>query len=189
MPICKPRMTSSLLPTGASPFIRLSSAPMEFEMAHEFEADPETVAAAILDLDYQATLSGVGRLAEREVLSQEEGGSGVVRRTRCVLDIDISGPAKRFIGDGDPAWVEVAEWDAERMVWEWHIEPEVAAELLEARGTTELTASSGGTIRHVTGKVRVKVPLYGGKVEGWIIEGLESAYDEEAQLLADWLAR
>ncbi|MFP5298170.1 MAG: DUF2505 domain-containing protein [Actinomycetota bacterium] len=162
---------------------------MEFEMAHEFEADVSEVAEAILDLDFQASLADVGRLAGREVLSQDPDGEAVIRRTRCILDIDISGPAKRFIGDGDPAWVEVARWDPEAMVWEWHIEPEIAADLLEARGTTELKPSKNGTIRHVTGKVRVKVPLYGGKVEGWIVDGLESAYDEEAQRLADWLAR
>lgn len=158
-------------------------------MAHEFDADIDTVAGAILDLEFQATLSDVGHLAGREVLSQKEEAGCLVRRTRCVLDIDVSGPAKRFIGDGDPAWIEVAAWDPGQHIWTWHIEPEVAGDLLEAQGTTELTPSSHGTIRHVTGKVRVRVPFYGGKVEGWIIDGLESSYDEEAERLAKWLNR
>jgi hypothetical protein len=33
------------------------------------------------------------------------------------------------------------------------------------------------------------VPLYGGKVEGWIVDGLRAAYDEEADRLAEWLER
>lgn len=162
---------------------------MEFEVAHEFEAPLGQVAAAILDPAFQESLSDVGRLADRKVLSQEEEGGHIVRRTRCVLDIDISGPAKKFIGNGDPAWIEVAVWDEDRSIWDWHIEPEVAGELLEAQGTTELKESAEGTVRVILGTVRVKVPLYGGKVEGWIIDGLESAYDEEAQRLADWLTR
>jgi hypothetical protein len=52
----------------------------------------------------------------------------------------------------------------------------------------ELKPSEHGTIRVVLGTVKVRVPLYGGRVEGWIIDGLERAYDEEAQRLADWLA-
>ena len=39
----------------------------------------------------------------------------------------------------------------------------------------------------VTITVKVKVPLYGGKVEGWIVDGLEHAYAEEAERLQAWL--
>jgi hypothetical protein len=162
---------------------------MEFKVAHEFDAEVDAVAAAMLDLDFQKTLDGVGHLAERRVLEQKEKGSKTLRRSRCVLDIKIDGTAKKFIGNGDPAWVEVAEWDPAKLAWTWHIEPEVARDLLEASGRTELTATDRGTtIRTVEGKVKVKVPFYGGKVEGWIVEGLERSYDEEAELLADWLA-
>ncbi len=162
---------------------------MEFELVHEFDVDVDTVAEAILDPDFQNTLSDVGHLSDRKVLSQTEENGVLVRRTRCVLDIDVSGPAKKFIGDGDPAWVEVAEWDPSQHTWSWHIEPEVARDLLEAHGTTELTSSADGTTRRVTGKVSVRVPFYGGKVEGWIVDGLESSYDEEAERLAKWLNR
>lgn len=166
---------------------RLSSGSMEFQVAHQFDADVDTVAEALLDEGFQASLGDVGALAGREVLSQERKGDLTVRRTRCLLDIDISGPARKFIGDGDPAWVEVATWDPETLVWEWHIEPEVAGDLLEASGRTELRQEAGGTIRVITGTVKVKVPFYGGRVEGWIIDGLERAYDEEAERLAKWL--
>ncbi|MGH2754843.1 MAG: DUF2505 domain-containing protein [Actinomycetota bacterium] len=160
---------------------------MEFEVAHEFEADVERVAEALLDLDFQASLEDVGALAGRKVLSQEENGDKVVRRIRCVLDINVDGVVRKFIGDSDPAWVEVGEWDSSRAQWRWHIEPEAAAHLLEAAGKTVLLPSDNGTIRKVTGTVKVKVPLYGGKVERWIIDGLERAYDEEAGYLARWL--
>ena len=43
------------------------------------------------------------------------------------------------------------------------------------------------TLRLVTGTVKVKVPLYGGRVEGVIVQGLEQAYAEEATRLAKWL--
>jgi hypothetical protein len=160
---------------------------VDFSVSHFFDAGPDEVASALLDEGFQASLDGISALAERKVLSQETNGDRVVRRVRCVLDIDISGPAKRFIGNGDPAWVEVGTWHPEEMAWRWIIEPEVAGELLAAEGVTRLSPDGQGTRRDVSGSVRVRVPIYGGRVEGWIVDGIERAYDEEAERLVDWL--
>jgi hypothetical protein len=160
---------------------------VEFEVAHEFEADVDEVAATLLDHDFQASLKDIGALAGREVISQEEEDGVIVRRVRCLLDIDVNGMVRKFIGDADPAWVEVGRWNPEEATWKWHIEPEAAADMLQADGQTVLIPSDRGTIRKVTGTVKVKVPLYGGRVESWIIDGLERAYDEEAVYLEEWL--
>lgn len=161
---------------------------MKFEVVHSFDASPEEVAEVLLDPTFQATLGDIGRLAERVVLSQEADGGRIVRRTRCVLDIDIGGPAKAFIGDGDPAWIEVAEWHPDQMLWSWTIEPEVAADLLEAHGRTTIEADGNGTLRRVIGEVKVRVPFYGGRVEDKVAEELGSSYQEEADRLVKWLA-
>ena len=141
----------------------------------------------MLDLDYQESLGTLGRL-RRELLDQKPQADGrVVRRTRCVLDIEISGAAKRLIGDGDPAWVENAIWSEEAMLWSFTIDPEIAKELLEANGTIQISADKNGTRRTIEGRVKVKVPFYGGRVEGWIVEGLIDAYDQEADRLRSWI--
>ena len=164
--------------------------PVNFEVSHYLPYEPRAVAAALLDEGYQATLIDVGGLKQRTVLSQKERPNGdVIRRTRCVLDLDLQGPARRFIGDGEPAWVEEAIWRPEEQRWDWDIQPEVGAELLEASGSIALEPDGGGTVRRVEGMVKVKVPLYGGRVESWIVDGLRRAYDDEAQRLAAWLAR
>jgi hypothetical protein len=161
---------------------------VEFEVVHEFEAGVDEVAATLLDHDFQASLKDIGALAGREVLSQEEKDGLIVRRVRCILDIDVNGVVRKFIGDSDPAWIEVGTWNPEGSTWTWVIEPEAAADMLHADGRTELLPSERGTIRKVIGNVKVRVPLYGGKVEGWIVDGLERAYDEEAVRLEEWLA-
>ncbi len=162
---------------------------MDFEIEHAVTGKPAHVAEVLLDSEYQASLGDhLGPLSHREVLEQTEMDDGrVVRHIRCVLDIDIDGPAKRFIGNGDPAWVEEAIWYPDKHVWEWKILPEVAKELLSANGTIELHAKGAKTLRVVTGQVKVRVPLYGGKVEGWIVDGLEKAYADEADHLEAWL--
>ena len=165
-------------------------ATVRFQVKQSFDHSPDEVARATLDLDYQHSLKDLESLESRELLSQEERTDGVVvRQTRCVLDIQITGMAKSFIGDGDPAWVEEATWDESALRWDWVIIPEVAKDLLQAAGTISLHANGEGTERVVEGEVKVKVPLYGGKVEGWVVEGIEHAYEEEAERLAAWLVR
>jgi hypothetical protein len=160
---------------------------LDFDIAHLLPADPDTVADVLLDEDFQASLSDVGALREREVLSQKTAKDGTVtRRTRCVLGIDL-GAAAKFLGDAEPAWVEDARWDPKKMLWSWTIRPEVAEDLLESKGTTGIEADDEGAVRRVSGTVKVKVPIYGSKVEGHIVKGLTAAYDEEADRLHDWL--
>ena len=161
---------------------------MDFEIAHSFPHNVDEVAAAILDEKYQASLADVESLREREVLLQEERGDGtVLRRVRCVLDIEITGAAKTFVGSGEPAWIEESVWYPDRSQWEWVVKPEVAENLLNAKGYVSLKGEGDVTERIVHGDVKVSVPLYGGKVEGWIVDGLEHAYKEEAERLQAWL--
>jgi Protein of unknown function (DUF2505) len=162
---------------------------VDFRIQHSFAFDPDSVAKAMLDESYQSSLDGIGPLSERTVLDQQHLPNGEVRRrVRCVLDIDVSGPAKRFIGDSDPAWIEHATWAPEKRAWEWTIEPLAAGEMLKAAGRIEVEAGPGGTLRTVLGTVKVAVPIFGGRVEGWIVDGLERAYDEEAERLRRWLS-
>ena len=163
---------------------------MNFEISHSFPFGADSVASAILDEGYQSSLADVKSLKAREVLSQDEHSDGtVLRKVRCVLDIHISGAARGFIGDGDPAWVEEATWHPDRSEWKWVVVPELADHLLEAEGTIRINGDGDKTTRVVEGFVKVKVPLYGGKVEGWIVDGLEHAYAEEAERLQAWLDR
>jgi hypothetical protein len=160
---------------------------VDFEITHSFDAHPDRVARVMLDEGYQESLRNVGRL-QRELLDQKTQADGlVVRRTRCVLDIEISGVAKRLIGEGDPAWIENAIWSQETMLWSFTIDPEIAKDLLEAKGTIQLSGGADRTRRTIEGHVKVKVPFYGGRVEGWIVEGLIDAYDQEADRLRSWI--
>ncbi|MDP9067595.1 MAG: DUF2505 domain-containing protein [Actinomycetota bacterium] len=163
---------------------------MDFKITHHFEASPDEVADALIDEDFQASLADVASLSEREVILQEERRDGsILRRIRCVLDIDVSGAAKKFLGGAKPSWIEEARWDPGARRWTWTIHPEVAAELMSAGGHIDVGKQGSGACRTVSGSVKVKVPLYGSKVEGWIVSGIEAAYDEEAERLAEWLER
>ncbi|MGH2557411.1 MAG: DUF2505 domain-containing protein [Actinomycetota bacterium] len=160
---------------------------MDFEIEHRIEAPVEEVAEALLDPGYQASLDGIGALGERSLVSQESRGDGeVIRRVRCVLGVD-PGPAKRFLGGAEPAWIEEARWDPETLRWGWVIHPEVGRAFLRAEGAIELLAERAGTRRRVTGKVEVRVPGFGARVESIIVDGIKAAYADEAERLSDWV--
>ncbi len=163
---------------------------MRFELVHSFPASIDDVAATLLDAEFQASLSDVSALKERVVVAEgPTGDGGVVREIRCVLALSVSGAARRFLGDSDPAWIQEETWDPSTRTWTWVVHPEVARELLSAHGKTIVRGDEAKAERVVTGEVKVHVPLYGSRVEGWIVQGLERAYDEEAERLAAWIAR
>jgi Protein of unknown function (DUF2505) len=167
---------------------RVFSAPVEFELRHHFEASTQVVARTILDQSYQESLDPIGPLKSRKLLSQQDNQGIVVRKVRCVLDVDFAGAARRILGSADPAWVEESTWFPNRMAWEWKVIPEVAASILSANGEMTLLASDGATDRVVAGDVKVHVPIFGGGVERAIVEGVTKVYDEEAERLTRWLA-
>jgi hypothetical protein len=162
---------------------------VDFRIEHSLAAAPGRVAEVLLDQNYQAHLGDhLGVLAQREVLGQENLGHGRIRRRiRCVLKLHLSGAARRFLSNADPAYVETALWRPKEMTWQWTIDPEVAKDLIHAEGTIGLLPNGAGTSRVVEGVVRVRVPIFGGRVEGLIVEGLERAYGEEAERLRAWL--
>ena len=161
---------------------------MDFSLEHSFAAPVSSLAAAILDPGFQESLGPIGKLSERSVLSQEKTpAGGVIRKVRCVLGIDVSGAARKLMGDGDPAWVEEATWDPTAFRWDWVIHPEVASHLLTAAGAIDVRGDERRSSRRVTGRIKVHVPFYGSRVEGWIRDGITAAYEEEAARLADWL--
>jgi hypothetical protein len=168
---------------------RVFSAPVRFELHHNFEAPVALVAEAILDRDYQESLDGIGPLKSRTVLAQEERDGLVVRRVRCVLDATFAGPAGAILGNSDPAWVEESTWHPDDMKWKWTIIPEVAASIISANGAVTLRADGEKTNRVVSGDARVNFPFIGGKVERLIVDGVTNVYDEEAKRLARWIGQ
>jgi hypothetical protein len=163
---------------------------VDFEIEHSLAAPPHRVADVLLDHGYQTHLGDhLGVFSHRSVLGQENLDHGRVRRRiRCVLELHLSGVARQLLGDADPAYVETAVWHPDDLRWDWTIEPDVAKDMLHAEGTIRLLPNGGGTARIVSGVVKIRVPIYGAKLEGWIVTGLREAYDEEAVRLAAWLS-
>jgi len=84
-------------------------------------------------------------------------------------------------------WVEVTITDVAARRATTELQPDHYAGLLQASGSityTDDASTPGGTVRMVRGAVDVGVPLFGGRVERAIIEGLEEHLTEERTVAA-----
>ncbi|MDQ4064857.1 MAG: DUF2505 domain-containing protein, partial [Actinomycetota bacterium] len=132
------------------------TAVVRFDLVHHFPVSVDDVAAALLDPEFQSSLSDIGALKERTVVSERHEGNGrVVREIRCVLALKVSGAAKSFLGDSEPAWIQEETWDPGSRTWTWVVRPEVAKELLTAHGSTLVRGDDTKAERVVTGEVKV----------------------------------
>ena len=55
-------------------------------------------------------------------------------------------------------------------------------------GTYVLSGSATGSALHLDSVCTVKVPLVGGKIEEWVLQGLRGLFDRERDFTRDWIA-
>ena len=67
------------------------------------------------------------------------------------------------------------------------IRPDNYDNLLQGSYEATIEPSGAGCVRTVTGKIKVKIPLLGSKVEKAIIGGLQENSDAQVHLLEDFL--
>lgn len=58
----------------------------------------------------------------------------------------------------------------------------------EITAHTELRSRGEGTLLEITGEVRIRIPLVGGKLEGFVAEQVTHLLAREAEYSAQWLA-
>ncbi len=59
----------------------------------------------------------------------------------------------------------------------------------EVRGTIALAADGSGSVAQTKGRIEVKIPLFGGKIEAAIAERLTELLTNEEEFTNNWLAK
>jgi hypothetical protein len=85
-------------------------------------------------------------------------------------------------------WVEESTCDLAAHTTSCVIKPDNYANLLQGSYEATIEPAGAGSARTITGKLKVKVPLLGGKVEKAIVGGLSENADAQAVLLASYLS-
>lgn len=161
---------------------------MDLAARHRFSAPPERVATAMVDPAFAPTLVEVPDVGSVEVV--DSGRDDVGARwlaTRLHYDGSLDPIAAKVLGSRNPSWVQIYRLDPSGTSGRLTIEPDHHGSLLTCSALVELIANGDGTVRTLTGELRVHVPLLGGRAEKSLAPAIVARIDAEAELLAAWL--
>ena len=147
---------------------------MDFTVTQRFAADPDAVVALYGDPTFFASLPPTERLATPDVVGCTHEGDKVVLRLRHRLTADLPALATRFVNPDELTWVEVTTLDPPKRRSTSDMLPDEYPDLLRASASATFDSDGSGTVRVVRGRVEVAVPIFGRRVEGAIVEGLEA---------------
>lgn len=150
--------------------------------------DVETAFTTMTSADWQATkaerLGDGNRLEERT----ERADGGIVVRSTRGLPSSIPGFLEKLIPAGGRAgqedtWGPALPDGSRAGTWK----ADVPGAPVDVRGTMRLVPTHAGCDYVVEGTVKVKIPLIGGKAEGFVVQATEGAVEAEAKLLREVL--
>ncbi len=155
-----------------------------YQHSFTWDAPASAVYAMITDPVYQEQRSQAGNpiRAESAVTPTDNGATISVFRQ---MAIDPPGFIKSFVGDS----IGIQE----TQTWISPAEATLVVEILKqpggVQGTLRLRESGASTVVTVDAEVAVKVPLVGGKVEGYVASILDRLLNKDEELGKAWLAR
>lgn len=157
---------------------------MRFSHQMTYDAPPADVHAMLTDPAFREKVCQAMH-AVRTAVDIDPDGSGmkvVVDQTQPAQGIPSF--AKKFVGDE----IQIVQ----REQWQDHTAANLVVEIPgkpgALNGGISLAGSDGGTTETVSGDIKVKIPMLGGKLEGLIGDLLASALRTEERVGRAWLA-
>jgi hypothetical protein len=128
------------------------------------------------------------KLGSADVVGHSRAGDVVSVQVRYLFQAELSGAVTKVVDPTKLTWVEESECNLAAHHTVCAIKPDNYANLLSGEYEATVTAAGDGSLRTVTGTLKVHVPLVGGKVERAIVGGLKENATAQTSLLADWLS-
>lgn len=160
---------------------------MDFTLHQEIPASVDAVDAALVDPDFLVRMAELPKLGSAEVVSNERDGDTVRLQARYLFQADLSAAVTRVVDPAKLTWIEDSTVDLSSHETTCVIRPDNYANMLEGRYSAVITPTATGSERTVTGTIKVRVPLLGGKVEKAIIGGLEENAEAQTTILTEFL--
>jgi hypothetical protein len=161
---------------------------VDFTLRQEIPAPVDAVEAALVDPDFLARMGELPKLGSAEVVGCARDGSVVSLQVRYLFQADLPGAVTRFVDPARLSWVEDSTCDLAAHRTQCVIKPDYYANLLSGSYDATVAEDGAGSVRTVTGSLKVHVPLVGGKAEKAIVGGLEENAAAQTTILTDWIA-
>jgi hypothetical protein len=154
---------------------------------HTFPVPPEVFWDAFWDNDLDARMQKNTAVHRHLVAEREEGGQRITRY-RFVPEKKLPGPVAKIAGTDRLTYEQENRFDPATKVLKWKVFPAILPDKVTAEGTFTVRPTSAGCERVVEGKIEVRVPLVGGRIEQAIVTDVEAAYDTAAEVTRSFIA-
>jgi len=160
---------------------------MRFELTQRYRSSAADVTDAYADPALYPTLVGLPKLGGLEVLDSANDGTTATLRIRFRFTGHLPGAVTAVIDHEKLTWVQETTHDLAAGTTTFRLVPDHYPDRLKASGTFRVVADGTGSRRIVTGELKVRAPLVGGKVEQAIVSGLEEYLTAEAPAVDAYL--
>jgi hypothetical protein len=162
---------------------------MDFMLDQVFTAGGDAVARAYASPELYEHLVGLPKLSTPEVLDHRVDGARVRLQIRYRFVGDLSPAVTAVVDPRKLSWVEHSEHDLAARRVRYRLAPDHYADRLESAGSCAITdRTNGGSVRTVTGSLKVRALIVGGAVERAIVSGLREHLADEVALVDRFVA-
>lgn len=160
---------------------------MRFEITQEYVSNADAVEGAYAGEDLYPTLVGLPKLGGIEVLERVEAAGAVHLRVRFRFTGHLAGAVTAVVDPDKLTWVQETRHDIGSGRATFILKPDHYPDRLRASGSFQISANGAGCRRVVSGELKVRAPLFAGRVEQAIVSGLEEYLVAEAPAVDTWI--
>jgi hypothetical protein len=157
---------------------------MKFGFEQRWTTTVDEVVELYLDEDFWREATGFSKTSPPEVLEVTRDANRGFTRLRWKLSVDLPKEATRFIDPDNVSWVEETTWDIGAATATVVFVPAQGASLMKVSADIVVVPDGSDAVRRVTGDLRVRIPLLGGRVERAVVDGVGDHLTEEAEVVA-----
>src|SRR5574341_625554 len=159
---------------------------MEFELEQRLQGTPDAVLGVLLDRAFLDARAALPRLGSAELLELSRDDTSARVRVRMRFSGHLSSAVTAVVDPEKLTWVDDATFVLAARGARHEILPDHYADRLSSQYDDVLHDDSGSTRRVLTGTLKVRAPLVGGRVEKAIVSGLREYVTAECDLLNRW---
>lgn len=160
---------------------------MDFTMNQPFTADADAVARAYATPDLYEHLVGLPKLGTPKVLDRRVDNDLVHLQVRYRFVGDLSPAVTAVIDPRRLSWVEHSTHDLAARTVRYHLVPDHYVDRLQSSGSCTVRSADEGSVRTVSGRVKVRAVVVGGAVERAIVSGLREHLAAEVDVVERYL--
>ena len=162
---------------------------VDLHLEYRYEAPADVVFAMFTDREFiLAKLEAAGALEFEVVDCSQTPDGGYCISTRRTVQADIPGFARKVFNPTQ-ALHQIEDWETESAgtrLGEWRVETKGVP--VTTGGLTRLESTDHGCVQHIEGRIKVSVPLIGGRLELFVFDQAKATTDTEHTFGLQWLA-